>query len=117
VVAASDSSTPVSGVRVKTAQTTGITLDKVTEGNEYTLIVTGRQSGKTVTVDFQAPARGSSDKEPGNGKNDVIASGKVNNNPKSGVLGNTGAAITIAALAIAMLAAIAMIVKTTKISR
>lgn len=45
----------------------------------------------------------------------MIASGKVNNNPKSGVLGNTGTAITIAALAIAMLAAIAMIVKTTKI--
>jgi len=117
VVVASDSSTPVSGVRVKTAQTTGITLDKVTEGNEYTLTVTGRQSGKTVTVDFQAPARGSSDKEPGDGKNDVIASGKVNNNPKSGVLGNTGSAISIAALVIAMLAAIAMIVKTAKISR
>ena len=116
MVAASDSSTPVSGVRVKTAQTTGITLDKVTEGNEYTLIVTGRQSGKAVTVDFQRRPR-FSDKEPGNGKNDVIASGKVNNNPKSGVLGNTGAAISIAALAIAMLAAIAMIVKTTKISR
>ena len=117
VVVASDSSTPVSGVRVKTAQTTGITLDKVTEGNEYTLTVTGRQSGKTVTVDFQAPARDSSDEKPGDGKNDVIASGKVNNNPKSGVLGNTGSAISIAALAIAMLAAIAMIVKTTKISR
>ena len=116
VVVASDSSTPVSGVRVKTAQTTGITLDKVTEGNEYTLTVTGRQSGKTVTVDFQAPARDSSDEKPGDGKNDVIASGKVNNNPKSGVLGNTGTAITIAALAIAMLAAIAMIVKTAKIS-
>ena len=117
VVVASDSSTPVSGVRVKTAQTTGITLDKVTEGNEYTLTVTGRQSGKTVTVDFQAPARDSSDEKPGDGKNDVIASGKVNNNPKSGVLGNTGTAITIAALVIAMLAAIAMIVKTAKISR
>ena len=117
VVAASDSSTPVSGVRVKTAQTTGIMLDKVTEGNEYTLTVTGRQSGKTVTADFQAPARDSSDEKPGDGKNDVIASGKVNNNPKSGVLGNTGSAISIAALAIAMLAAIAMIVKTTKISR
>ena len=116
VVVASDSSTPVSGVRVKTAQTTGITLDKVTEGNEYTLTVTGRQSGKTVTVDFQAPARDSSDEKPGDGKNDVIASGKVNNNPKSGVLGNTGTAITIAALVIAMLAAIAMIVKTAKIS-
>ena len=70
-----------------------------------------------MTVDFQAPARGSSDKEPGDGKNDVIASGKVNNNPKSGVLGNTGSAISIAALVIAMLAAIAMIVKTAKISR
>lgn len=117
VFAASDSSTPVSGVRVKTAQTTSIALDKVAEGNEYTLTVTGRQSGKTVTVDFQAPARDSSDEKPGDGKNDVIASGKVSNNPKSGVLGNTGAAITIAALAIAMLAAIAMIVKTAKISR
>ena len=117
VLAASDSSTPVSGVRVKTAQTTSIALDKVAEGNEYTLTVTGRQSGKTVTVDFQAPARDSSDEKPGDGKNDVIASGKVSDNPKSGVLGNTGAAITIAALAIAMLAAIAMIVKTAKISR
>lgn len=117
VLAASDSSTPVSGVRVKTAQTTSIALDKVAEGNEYMLTVTGRQSGKTVTVDFQAPARDSSDEKPGDGKNDVIASGKVSNNPKSGVLGNTGAAITIAALAIAMLAAIAMIVKTAKISR
>ena len=47
----------------------------------------------------------------------MIASGKVNNNPKSGVLGNTGSAISIAALVIAMLAAIAMIVKTAKISR
>ena len=75
------------------------------------------EDGKTVTVDFQAPARDSSDEKPGDGKNDVIASGKVSNNPKSGVLGNTGAAITIAALAIAMLAAIAMIVKTAKISR
>lgn len=40
VLAASDSSTPVSGVRVKTAQTTSIALDKVAEGNEYTLTVT-----------------------------------------------------------------------------
>lgn len=57
VIAASDSTTPLSGVRVKTAQTTAITLDKVAEGNEYTLTVTGRQSGKSVTVDFQAPGR------------------------------------------------------------
>lgn len=56
VVAASDSSTPLSGVRVKTAQTTPIAIDGVTEGSEYTLTVTGRQSGKAVTVDFQALA-------------------------------------------------------------
>ena len=42
-VAASDSSTPLSGVRVKTAQTTPIALDGVTEGSEYKLTVTGRQ--------------------------------------------------------------------------
>ena len=55
-VAASDSSTPLSGVRVKTAQTTLIAIDGVTEGSEYTLIVTGCQSDKAVTVDFQALA-------------------------------------------------------------
>ena len=41
-VAASDSSTPLSGVRVKTAQTTPIALDGVTESSEYKLTVTGR---------------------------------------------------------------------------
>lgn len=77
-VAASDSSTPLSGVRVKTAQTTPIALDGVTEGSEYKLTVTGRQSGKAVTVDFQAPAANSADKnngKPGAGnadKNGVI---------------------------------------------
>ncbi len=89
-VAASDSSTPLSGVRVKTAQTTPIALDGVTEGSEYKLTVTGRQSGKAVTVDFQAPAANSADKnngKPGAGnadKNGVIASGKVNNDTKAG---------------------------------
>lgn len=121
VIAASDSTTPLSGVRVKTAQTTAIAPDKVAEGNEYTLTVTGRQSGKSVTVDFQAPAAGSSDKSADKNadKNGVIASGKVNNNPKvdGSPLGETGTAVAVVAIAVAMLAAIAMIIKTVKITR
>lgn len=127
-VAASDSSTPLSGVRVKTAQTTPIALDGVTEGSEYTLTVTGRQSGKAVTVDFQAPAANSADKnngKPGAGnadKNGVIASGKVNNDTKAGpfgaaLLGKTGTAVLAAAVAIAMLVAVAMLVKTAKAAK
>ena len=127
-VAASDSSTPLSGVRVKTAQTTPIALDGVTEGSEYKLTVTGRQSGKAVTVDFRAPAANSADKnngKPGAGnadKNGVIASGKVNNDTKAGpfgaaLLGKTGTAVLAAAVAIAMLVAVAMLIKTAKAAK
>lgn len=127
-VAASDSSTPLSGVRVKTAQTTPIALDGVTEGSEYKLTVTGRQSGTAVTVDFQAPAANSADKnngKPGAGnadKNGVIASGKVNNDTKAGpfgaaLLGKTGTAVLAAAVAIAMLVAVAMLIKTAKAAK
>lgn len=127
-VAASDSSTPLSGVRVKTAQTTPIALDGVTEGSEYKLTVTGRQSGKAVTVDFQASAANSADKnngKPGAGnadKNGVIASGKVNNDTKAGpfgaaLLGKTGTAVLAAAVAIAMLVAVAMLIKTAKAAK
>ncbi|TPF85533.1 alkaline phosphatase [Bifidobacterium sp. UTCIF-37] len=48
VVDQSASSTPLSGVRVQTAGTTEIALKNAKEG--YKLTVTGRQSGKTVTV-------------------------------------------------------------------
>lgn len=127
-VAASDSSTPLSGVRVKTAQTTPIALDGVTEGSEYKLTVTGRQSGKAVTVDFQAPAANSADKNNGKpdagnaDKNGVIASGKVNNDTKAGpfgaaLLGKTGTAVLAAAVAIAMLVAVAMLIKTAKAAK
>ena len=97
----------------------------MTEGSEYKLTVTGRQSGKAVTVDFQAPAANSADKnngKPGAGnadKNGVIASGKVNNDTKAGpfgaaLLGKTGTAVLAAAVAIAMLVAVAMLIKTAK---
>ena len=120
VLGQSDSSTPVSGVRVKTAQTTSIALDKVSEGSEYTLTVTGRQSGKQVSFDFQAPSAGAADRNDGvkSDANGVIASGKVNNNPKAdGPLGSTGTTISFIALAIAMLVAGAMVIKTGKNSR
>lgn len=129
-VAASDSSTPLSGVRVKTAQTTPIALDGVTEGSEYKLTVTGRQSGKAVTVDFQAPAANSADKnngKPGVGaagadKDGVIASGNVSDSAQAGpfgaaLLGKTGTAVLAVAIAIAMLVAVAMLVKTAKAAK
>lgn len=129
-VAASDSSTPLSGVRVKTAQTTPIALDGVTESSEYKLTVTGRQSGKAVTVDFQAPAANSADKnngKPGVGavgadKDGMIASGKVSDSAQAGpfgaaLLGKTGTAVLAVAVAIAMLVAVAMLIKTAKAAK
>lgn len=109
VVSKSDSSTPLSGVRVKPAQTTSIALDKMSEGAEYTLTVTGRQSGKVATVAIQAPAAGSADKKPGADKNGVIASGKVpDDSAVSGPLGAAGTAVMAIAIAAVMLVAIAI---------
>lgn len=118
VVSKSDSSTPLSGVRVKPAQTTSIALDKMSEGAEYTLTVTGRQSGKVATVAIQAPAAGSADKKPGADKNGVIASGKVpNDSAVSGPLGATGTAVMAIAIAAVMLVAIAMLIKAARNAR
>ena len=121
VVSKSDSSTPLSGVRVKPAQTTSIALDKMSEGAEYTLTVTGRQSGKVATVAIQAPAAGSADKKPGADKNGVIASGKVPNDSAVsgpfGALGATGTAVMAIAIAAVMLVAIAMLIKAARNAR
>lgn len=111
-LAASDASTPVSGVRVKTAQATDIALDGVEEGGEYTLTVTGRQSGKTVSFDFQAPAKGSSDKT--NKTNGTIASGKAQTTDSRNALGKTGTTVLAIALAAALMAAVAMLIKTVR---
>lgn len=117
-LATSDSSTPVSGVCVKTAQSTGIALDSITEGGEYTLTVTGRQSGKTVSFDFQAPAQGSSDTKADNTKpSGTIASGKAQNGAEQNTLGKTGAALIAIALAAAIMAALAMLIKTAKAAK
>lgn len=118
VVSKSDSSTPLSGVRVKPAQTTSIALDKMSEGAEYTLTVTGRQSGKVATVAIQAPAAGSADKKPGADKNGVIASGKVpDDSAVSGPLGAAGTAVMAIAIAAVMLVAIVMLIKAARNAR
>ncbi|NMM95085.1 alkaline phosphatase [Bifidobacterium oedipodis] len=57
-----DTSTPVSGIRVRTAQTTPITLDGVKKGD--TITVTGRQSGKSVTT-VAGDATSEPEPEPG----------------------------------------------------
>ena len=120
IVAKSDGDTPVSGVRVATAQTTGVALDGVTEGAAYTLSVTGRQSGKTVALDFQAPA-GQSAQKPGNsGKpgSDVVAQGGVKDNGKlNGLLSKTGSAALAVVLVAAALASAALMIKYAKASR
>ena len=106
-------------MRVKTAQATDIALDGITEGTEYSITVTGRQSGKTVSFDFQAPAQSSSDntKDNGSTKSDSpIVSGKVQNDePKA--LGKTGTAVIAIALVAAFMVAAAMLIKTAKNSK
>lgn len=102
VLDASNSSTPVSGVRVATGETTAIALDKVAEGGSYTLTVTGRQSGKTVPLDFQGPAQGSGDKTP----DGVVAEGQVQQDKKNEGIGKTGTAVLgVVMMAIALIAA------------
>ncbi|OZG61817.1 alkaline phosphatase [Bifidobacterium lemurum] len=113
-IAQSDGSTPVSGVRVATAQTTSIALDGVTEGAGYTLSVTGRQSGKTVELEFQAQANQSSQNTPGS--SDVVAQGGVKND-SANPLGLTGSAVLGVALIVAALVSAALMIKYAKASR
>ena len=108
----SNSSTPVSGVRVATTQTTTIALPAdftPAEGANYTFTVNGNQSGKAVAVDFEG-AKASSNENPNkgdNGKTDekgnqTVAGGEV----KKPVAPNTGAAVLgTVMLALALVAA------------
>ncbi|RSX50064.1 alkaline phosphatase [Bifidobacterium callimiconis] len=114
VVSASDASTPLSGLRVKTAGTTTLDLSKfITSDAQYTLTVTGQQSGKTVEIkDFAGPngteGNGAADVNPNGGAADngkPVASGKVTAPKQNGVLGKTGATVLgVALLALALVA-------------
>ena len=125
VVAASNSDTPVSGVRVATGETTGISFGdfQPAEGASYTLTVTGRQSGKTASVDFPA-ASGTVDKKPGAGQNGeqgkdsasgTVAEGQVQK--PAAPLGKTGAAVIAVALLAVALGCAALGIKFAKARR
>ena len=111
-VAASSDTTGLSGVRVQTAGTTTLDLSQyVKQNGKYTLTVTGRQSGKTVTIkNFAGPTgtegNQSNDVTPGanDQSNKPVASGKVEQPaPVAGKLGKTGAAVMGVVLAAAAL--------------
>ncbi|MBW3079479.1 alkaline phosphatase [Bifidobacterium simiiventris] len=129
--------TPVAGVRVATAQTTEITLPAdftPAEGANYTLTVTGRQSGKAVAVDF-AGQKASAEQQPGvepnnggaqgqqNGQsgktdakgNQTVASGEVKN--PAAPLSKTGSAVLGIALLVLALGAGALCIRFAKSSR
>lgn len=107
---------PISGVRVRTGQTMSIDLTgKLTEGKSYTVTITGKQSGKVVTKEFQAPADsvsgivpGESVENPGDGQADGQQSGVA------GVLGRTGSAIIAAVVLVAALVSTALALKMVK---
>ena len=117
VVAESNTSTPLSGVRVATAATTSISFADFTpaEGASYTLTVNGRQSGKSASVSFPS-ASGSADKTPngGNGSG-TVAQGTVKEPTAS--LGKTGATVLGLALMVLALGAGAMAVRSVKAGR
>jgi len=117
VVAESNTSTPLSGVRVATAAATSISFADFTpaEGASYTLTVNGRQSGKSASVSFPS-ASGSADKTPngGNGSG-TVAQGTVKEPTAS--LGKTGATVLGLALMVLALGAGAMAVRSVKAGR
>lgn len=121
VIATSGEATdPVSGVRVRTDQTMSIDLTgKLTEGKTYRVTITGRQSGKVVAKDFQAPAAAAGDDSqvvPGetveNPGDNTSAAGQQTG--VAGVLGKTGSAIAAVAVLIAALVSTALALKTVK---
>ena len=117
VVAESNTSTPLSGVRVATAATTSISFADFTpaEGASYTLTVNGRQSGKSASASFPS-ASGSADKTPngGNGSG-TVAQGTVKE--PTAPLGKTGAPVLGLALMVLALGAGAMVVRSVKAGR
>lgn len=117
VVAESNTSTPLSGVRVATAAATSISFADFTpaEGASYTLTVNGRQSGKSASVSFPS-ASGSADKTPngGNGSG-TVAQGTVKE--PTAPLGKTGATVLGLALMVLALGAGAMVVRSVKAGR
>ena len=91
---------------------------KLTEGKTYRVTITGRQSGKVVAKDFQAPAAAAGD-------DSQVVPGETVENPGdntsaaeqtggAGVLDKTGSAIAAVVVVIAALVSTALALKTVK---
>ena len=116
VVAESNTSTPLSGVRVATAATTSISFADFTPvGRVLHADGEHRQSGKSASVSFPS-ASGSADKTPngGNGSG-TVAQGTVKE--PTVPLGKTGATVLGLALMVLALGAGAMVVRSVKAGR
>ncbi len=118
VDSSSSSSDPsgVSGVRVKTTQTMSIDLtDQLTEGNTYSVTITGLQSGKVVTKEFQVSTTpGSSTVIEGESVDNGTATASDDETNIGGVLGKTGSAMLAIVIVVAALVASALALKRIK---
>ncbi len=104
----------VSGVRVRTGQTTPIDLGSVDTGASYTLTVSGKQSGRSVSVPFAAPSQDGqvnpgADKsgEDQSDQREVAVASVADQKGAAGPLGSTGSAVMALVAGVAMLAVVA----------
>jgi alkaline phosphatase len=107
----------VSGVRVRTGQTTPIDLGSVDTGASYTLTVSGKQSGRTVSAAFDASSQDGqvqpgADKsgEDQSGNREVAVASVADQKNAAGLLGSTGSAVMALVTGVAMLAIVAGVV-------
>ena len=111
-----DNADPISGVRVRTAQTTSVELtDKVTEGKTYKVTVTGRQTGVALDKEIQIPAQTTSEVIPG--KPTGGNANAAGNASAASPLGKTGVAIIGVVVLAAALVSTGLAVRTIKSRR
>lgn len=107
---------PISGVRVRTTQTTSVDLtDKVAEGKAYKVTVTGRQTGTSLEKEIQIPAETTSEVIPG--KPTGGNANAAGNASAASPLGKTGVAIIGVVVLAAALVSTGLAVRTIKSRR
>ena len=115
-VGTEDNADPISGVRVRIAQTTSVDLtDTVTEGKTYKVKVTGRQTGVTLEKEIQIPAETTSEVIPG--KPTGGNANAAGNASAASPLGKTGVAIIGVVVLAAALVSTGLAVRTIKSRR
>lgn len=118
IATSGDANDPVSGVRVRTGQTMSIDLSgKLTEGKTYRVTINGRQSGKVVTKDFQAPAAMTGDDSQVVTGETVESQSAGQQADVAGALGRTGSAVAALVVLVAALIAVAFVARTAKSHR